>query len=77
MVIYTIYPPEVVLQAAQADERHYFTIDFEGRTFVLELVNGQAQIVRLVSTNPRDYLNPLWQPGTKFGFTLPGSEKQP
>jgi hypothetical protein len=74
MVLYTIYPPETVLGPAQADERHFFSIDFEGKTFVLEMVGGQAQIVRLVSPNPRDYLNPKWQPGTKFGLTVPGGE---
>ena len=73
MVIYTIYPPEVVMQAQKPDERHYFTVDFQGRTFVLELVDGQAQIVRLLSADPGDYLNPSWQPGTKIGFTIPGT----
>ncbi len=71
MVIYTIYPPETVLRAPSEDKRHYFTVDFEGRTFILELINGQAQIVRLLSANPSDYLNPRWQPGTKIGFALP------
>lgn len=73
MVLYTIYPPEVVLQAAEESKPGYFTVDFEGRTFVLELVDGQARLVRLLSMDPSDYLNPLWQPGTKVGFTLPGT----
>jgi hypothetical protein len=75
MVIYTVYPPEVVLEPPQTEEKRYFTVDFEGRTFLLELVDGQAQIVRLLSANPNDYLNPSWQPGTKFGFTLPGTQR--
>jgi hypothetical protein len=70
-VIYTIYPPEIVLQSETEDKRRYFSVEHQGRTFVLELVDGQAQIVRLVSLNPKDYLNPSWQPGTKFSFTLP------
>ncbi|MEX0974959.1 MAG: YlzJ-like family protein [Bacillota bacterium] len=75
MVLYTIYPLEIVLQSTQVENRNFFSVDFEGKTFVLEMVNGQAQIVRLVSPNPRDYLNPSWQPGTKFGFTVPGTGK--
>lgn len=73
MVIYTIYPPETVLQEITEEKRNLFTVDFEGRTFVLEFSNGQAQILRLISPNPNDYLNPQWQPGTKLNFTLPGS----
>ncbi len=71
MVIYTIYPPETVLEARAEDKRHYFCVEYQGRTFVLELVDGQAQIVRLVSLDPKDYLNPSWQPGTTFGFAVP------
>jgi len=69
-VLYTIYPPEVIFQVDE--KRHYFTIEFEGRTFVMELIDGQAQIVRLISPNPNDYLDPRWQPGTKVGFRVPG-----
>jgi len=71
MILYTIYPPEVVFQTKE--KHHYFTINFDGRTFIMELVNGQAQIVRLISADPNDYLNPKWQPGTKIGFTIPNT----
>ena len=74
MVLYTIYPPEVVLQSAEESKLSYFSVDFEGRTFILELVDGQARLVRLISTNPNDYLRPEWQPGTKVGFTMPGTK---
>lgn len=77
MVIYTIYPAEYVLQDISPDSRRYFTIDMDGRTFVMELCDGNARIVRLVSTNPNDYLNPRWQPGSQVGFTIPdGSPKR-
>lgn len=69
MVLYTIYPQEVVYQVDEP--KHYFTVDFEGRTFVMEFLDGQAQIVRLISSDPRDYLKPQWQPGSKVGFTIP------
>jgi len=39
---------------------------------VMELADGHARIVRLLSTNPNDYLNPEWQPGKQVGFTIPG-----
>jgi hypothetical protein len=72
MVIYTVLPPEEVIKPGEGESPHYFTIDMDGRTFVMELVDGHARIVRLLSTNPSDYLNPEWQPGNKVGFTIPG-----
>ena len=48
MVLYTIYPQEVVFQVDEP--RNYLTVEVDNRVFVIELVNGQAQIVRLIST---------------------------
>jgi hypothetical protein len=72
VVIYTVLPPDEVMRQGEAESPHYFTIQMDGRTFVMESVNGHARIVRLVSTNPADYLNPEWQPGKQVGFTIPG-----
>jgi hypothetical protein len=74
VVIYTIYPFEQVMQESDPKAPHYFTIEMDGRTFVMELLNGNARIVRLVSANPSDYLNPQWQPGSQVGFTIPGNQ---
>ncbi len=70
MVLYTIYPQEVVFHIDEP--RDYITVNLDNRIFVMEFINGQAQIVRLISSDPYDYLNPDWQPGTKLGFTIPG-----
>lgn len=70
-MLYTIYPMELVFQSAE--EPHYFTVSLGHRTFVLETADGQARLVRLISSDPRDYLDPRWQPGTTVGFTIPGT----
>ena len=71
MVIYTIYPPEVVLQPEQTEQRRYVTVDYKGRTIVLEVAaDGQTKIARLLSVDPNDYLNPAWQPGATFSFAV-------
>ncbi len=70
MVLYTIYPQETIFQVEEA--RNYLTVEVDNRVFVIELTDGQARIVRLISHDPRDYLNPHWQPGTKLNFTIPG-----
>lgn len=76
MVIYTIYPVEQVIREAEDKSPHYFTMQMDGRTFVMELCDGHARIVRLMSTNPDDYLNPMWQPGSQVGFTIPDHAPQ-
>ncbi|MGE5578837.1 MAG: YlzJ-like family protein [Bacillota bacterium] len=68
MVLYSIYPPEVVLGQVENPEPRFFTVELDGRTLVLEMKDGRAQIVRLLSTNPRDYLDSRWQPGQALGF---------
>ncbi len=68
MVLYSIYPPETVLGQGETSEPRYFTVEMDGRAFVLEMKDGRAQIVRLLSANPRDYLDSRWQPGTVFNF---------
>lgn len=73
MVIYTVLPPEQVM-GQEGEPPQYFTVDMGGRAFVMELVGGQARIVRLLSVDPRDYLRPEWQPGRMVGFTIPGTE---
>ncbi|MBE3519029.1 MAG: YlzJ-like family protein [Firmicutes bacterium] len=70
-MLYTIYPAEVIFQARE--EPHYFTVNLGPRTFVLEMTDGQARLVRLISSDPTDYLDPRWQPGTTVGFTIPGT----
>jgi len=76
MVIYTIYPPEVVLEPPQSEERKYLTVDCGGRILVLDVTDGQARVARLLSVDPSDYLNPAWQPGAVFGF-LPETSGSP
>ena len=62
MVLYTplsheeIFPPE---------EDEIQTIEYQGRTMhVRRNDDGEYQLVRLISTNPADYLNNTFQPGS-------------
>lgn len=67
-LLYTIFPPDLVLQAQTEEKRSYFNLDLDGRTLVLELRDGQPYVARLISTNPADYLKPEYQPGERFRF---------
>ncbi|HHW27468.1 MAG TPA: hypothetical protein GXX23_09090 [Firmicutes bacterium] len=66
--MYTIYPPDVVLQVQAEEKRDYFNVEVGGRTLVLEFRDGQARVVRLISPDPMDYLKPQYQPGEAFHF---------
>ncbi len=73
MVLYTVIPIEDVLNepgapAAQAE------VAWEGRRLLVEpLQGGVGRVVRLISTDPLDYLDPRWQPGAIVPW--PGSRE--
>ncbi|QNO16482.1 YlzJ-like family protein [Alkalicella caledoniensis] len=63
-VIYTPVPMEEIFQA-DAPKPKYEEVNIgEGKTLILERINeNQSQVVRLLSTDCNDYLNPKYQPG--------------
>ncbi len=63
MMLWTIYPPEVVFKNEEEAPRHE-EISVGNRIFMVSRTKGgQRQIERLISTDPADYMNPTWQPG--------------
>lgn len=69
MILYTVVPLEMVLEGMDQFNPRYEEIDWQGIKLVVEPQGSfQAKIVRLVSPNPRDYLNPLLAPGNVIHF---------
>jgi hypothetical protein len=75
MFLYTIVPIEVIFgddpETNPSDYRENtsrsFEINYYGRNFLAQsLSNGRLKIDRLLSTDPQDFLNPDWQPGSIF-----------
>ncbi len=70
MLLYTIIPPEYIF--AEEDDYGQYSSKIEeieiqknGKSFLVSPTNGgRAKINRIISTNPQDYLNPEWQPGS-------------
>ncbi|MBX6377307.1 MAG: YlzJ-like family protein [Clostridia bacterium] len=63
LLLYTVLPEERVLQR-EAPDAPRVELDLGTRRLVVEVVGwGRGRIVCLLSSNPRDYLNPGWQPG--------------
>ncbi|MEW6448259.1 MAG: YlzJ-like family protein [Bacillota bacterium] len=63
MVLYTPLPPELVLEGLEP-KRHFKEAVIGGIPAVVEEVStGRGRLVRLLSTDPFDYLNPSLSPG--------------
>ncbi|HHY37558.1 MAG TPA: hypothetical protein GX507_01300 [Clostridia bacterium] len=83
MILYTPIPEEVVLSSPGAlgvggavagkEERAFREIRLSvGRTLVVEDADSEtSRVVRLISTNPSDYLLEGFQPGTVFRRVSP------
>lgn len=73
MIIYSAMPLELILEGIE-QEPHYTEVVVNGLTMVVEPVSAtQYRVVRLISPNPNDYLNPNYMPGRIIHFRPVGS----
>lgn len=69
-MLYTIVPIETIFEEEESSGIGKFTpapitIRRDGIELLAEqLPGGEYRIQRLISTNPQDFLNPKWQPGS-------------
>jgi hypothetical protein len=69
MILYSIIPTEEIFQGMEDFNPQYEEIEMGGLSMQVERVsNNQAKLVRLYSTNPQDFLNPLFSPGTLLTY---------
>ncbi|ACB85045.1 YlzJ-like family protein [Natranaerobius thermophilus] len=71
MLIYTPVALEEVLQGAenQTSDSQYHEINYNGKTLIVEPQSPfQGKIVRLISSDSNDYLNPNLQPGNLINY---------
>lgn len=60
-------PIELVTEGLHPAEMGLTEIHRAGRLLQVQmLTGGEAQVVRLLSTAPQDYLDPRFQPGVRF-----------
>lgn len=68
-IIYTPLPPEVVLEGMDKEYPQCQEISYNGAKLLVEPYGpDKYKIVRLISTNPRDYLRNDLQPGTEINL---------
>lgn len=71
-MIWTPMPLETVLEGWGAEPAPTQEVHLDGRIFVVEMLNSrQYRLVRLISPNAADYLQPQWQPGRTLTLDWP------
>lgn len=69
MIMYTSMPLEWVFEGYDQFNPNYAEIDYNGVKMLIEPSGPfQAKVVRLISGNPQDYLNPKYSPGAVIHF---------
>ncbi|HEX3032943.1 MAG TPA: YlzJ-like family protein [Bacillota bacterium] len=70
MILYTTMPLEKVLEGHDHPIKPTVEMTIEGKQVVIEPgEHNSGKIVRLISTEPNDFLDPRFQPGNKVIFT--------
>jgi hypothetical protein len=65
MILYSIIPADIVFGSPDGGEAKYLEAEYLGeKILVTRLENDDYMIARLLSTNPRAYLNQKLQPGS-------------
>lgn len=70
MIIWTVFPEEMVLKnTLEEGVPQYEEIEYGGTKVMVEGISpSQYRIVRILSSNPQDYLRPELQPGAVFTY---------
>jgi hypothetical protein len=69
MIIYTAMPLEYVFDGMDQQELNYSEIELGNVTMIVEQATPyMGKIVRLISPDPQDYLNPSYAPGQVIHF---------
>jgi hypothetical protein len=70
LILYTIVPVEVVMEGSDSYQPVYTELPWKGGgTLLVEQCGiSSARVVRLISSNAVDYLDPALQPGSIIEF---------
>lgn len=68
-MLYTIMPLEAVMEGQESNLPTYTEMLCKNGTLIVEALSmNSARVVRLISSDPMDYLNPSMQPGSIINF---------
>lgn len=79
MMLYTTMPIEAVLEGYDSFKPEYRELDYPGggKLILEQLSPTEGRLVRLISSNPGDYLRPECQPGSIVNFTPTTKKSNP
>ncbi|EHL79616.1 YlzJ-like family protein [Bacillus smithii] len=63
MILYTPIPKELIFPALQEEFQAVETVTWQGIPLMVQKEEQQMRILRVLSTNPNDYLNQQIVPG--------------
>ncbi len=70
MIIYSVMPMEMIMRNVDHTDYHYQETEIDGVRMLVEPIphSTEVKIVRLMSPDPQDYLNPRYMPGQTIYF---------
>ena len=70
MILWTVMPLDVVFPPAE-NAPSYEEVDVDGTKLIVERLSAtEAKVIRIISSNPADFLNPNYQPGTRLTYSI-------
>ncbi|MGB9813570.1 MAG: YlzJ-like family protein [Thermovenabulum sp.] len=72
MILYTTMPMEIIMEGFDKVNINYKEINVkENLRLIIEPIdNFSAKVIRIISSDPMDYLNPEYQPGNIILFKI-------
>lgn len=69
MIIYSVMPMDLIFQNEKESDYQTVEMQMGGVTMLVKPTGvNEARIIRLISPDPQDYLNPSYAPGQKIFF---------
>ena len=68
MIIYTMMPQELIFPYEPEENTRQMILDYNGVQLLAERVEDGYSIVRILSSNPEDFMQPGLAPGTKISI---------
>lgn len=70
MILWTVMPLDVVFSEPEPAPS-YEEVDVDGTKLIVERLSAtEAKVTRIISSNPADFLNPNYQPGTRLTYSI-------
>lgn len=70
MILYTTMPQELIFPYVSESNSNQQMVSYQGIPLLVEATDGQnAQVIRILSTDPQHYLDNQICPGAKISFT--------